>query len=98
MHDAGCCERPRSAELLAKALQEHRTGDGNLGWKPRYPQTQAASVFYYNPEEGDGSPEPLDPRWREGGLGDVCQGYFRWTRGGLRGIDFGGEETRMDLR
>ena len=37
------------------------------------------------------SPDPTEIR-TSFGSGELFAGYYRWTRGGLRGIDFGGDE------
>jgi prepilin-type N-terminal cleavage/methylation domain-containing protein len=63
----------------------------NLGWDPIEPASDAPLYFDYNPDE-----EPSENLWRppsRSELGkDLITGRFVWTRGGLRGIDFGGSE------
>jgi prepilin-type N-terminal cleavage/methylation domain-containing protein len=73
-----------------------RTGDGNIGWDPRFPNVgtptqpnnpafSTQSYFY--------SPRPNEPTNAMGTrTSQQIYGYFRWTRMGLRGVDFGGGE------
>lgn len=63
------------------------TGDGNPGFLPHSPASNASTVYHYNPV-----PLGFEPRTKSGNDFDVVKGYFRWTRGGLKGIDFGGDE------
>ncbi len=66
----------------------HTTGDSNPGWNPRRDEANPdPQVYEYEPEEWEA---PLHNGATEGS--ETVQGYYRWTRGGLRGIDFGGEE------
>ena len=39
-------------------------------------------------------PTPMEPRTLSGAAADLVSGYYRWTRGGIRGIDYGGGEVR----
>ncbi len=60
------------------------TADSNPGWDPRTPRTDRAMRFVYDPsaskwESQSRAVTPVD-------------GYYRWTRGGLKGVDFGGTE------
>ncbi len=72
-----------------------RTGDANRGWNPQTPTvfppnetaTNGVTVYYYTPGPGE-------PRTVSGNASDQVLGYFRWTRKGLRGVDFGGGEVR----
>ncbi|MEZ6242885.1 MAG: prepilin-type N-terminal cleavage/methylation domain-containing protein [Phycisphaerales bacterium] len=59
------------------SVQVRATADANPGFRPLTPA----------------SPEPTLIRYVVGGVGNFeYKGYYRWTRGGLRGIDFGGKE------
>jgi len=86
----GLAEAKTPMLMFDGSVQVRTTGDANLGWKPNRPL--AAAIFFYKPIPGDGQPDQvsLDPR------GDLCRGYYRWTRGGLRGVDYGG--TEIDFR
>lgn len=53
------------------------TRDSNPGFDPWNPADPGSSIINW------GHPMPLRT---------TVQGYYRWTRGGLRGIDFGGSE------
>ncbi|MDQ7013209.1 MAG: prepilin-type N-terminal cleavage/methylation domain-containing protein [Planctomycetota bacterium] len=65
-----------------------RTADANLGWTPRNP-TKADYLIDYNPNPNDAwYAPPRDPG------GDALAARYNFTRGGLRGIDFGGEPIR----
>ena len=59
------------------------TDDSNVGWHPGRPEASSgAMTFPYNP----GAWEPQARK------GSTVTGYYRWTRGGLKGIDYGGTE------
>jgi prepilin-type N-terminal cleavage/methylation domain-containing protein len=64
-----------------------RTGDANRGWDPGSPQnlTLTTTYTYY--------PGPGEPRTLGGTPSEMVTGYYRWTRKGLRGIDYGGGEV-----
>jgi len=59
------------------------TADGNPGWRPNLP-SQPCQIFWYNP--ADWEPETMNGEFQE-----IVTGYYRWTRGGLKGVDFGGK-------
>jgi hypothetical protein len=60
------------------------TDDSNVGWNPRVPdQSTGASMFQFS---GGSAWEP------QARVGTSVTGYYRWTRGGLKGVDFGGTE------
>jgi len=66
-----------------------RTADGNPGFQPWRPENPEPSVYRYSDASlGNGvEPPPLS-----GEPFDLVNGVYRWTRGGLKGIDFGGNE------
>ena len=73
-------------------LAETPTGYANLcrnpGWDPRSQSSTTPMSFSYSPEPWEG---PLrDGSW-EGR--DEVFGHYRWTRGGLLGVDFGTNEV-----
>jgi hypothetical protein len=39
-------------------------------------------------------PTQYEPRTLSGAVADLVPGVYRWTRGGLRGVDFDGKEIR----
>jgi prepilin-type N-terminal cleavage/methylation domain-containing protein len=63
-----------------------RTRDANPGWDPVFPTQPKATKYSYRPTS------PLDPPTLSGNPTDDVLGYYRWTRGGLKGIDFSGGE------
>jgi type II secretory pathway pseudopilin PulG len=63
-----------------------RTGDANKGWNPNNPNNSLPTVYYYYP--GPGEPPTLS-----GAVSDQVIGYYRWTRSGLQGVDYGGGEV-----
>lgn len=65
----------------ARAL---KTSDSNPGFKPNSPKVEAFSDATYKPAEFE-SPVRGNPAKRVGM-------WYRFTRGGLRGLDFGGKE------
>lgn len=82
---------PRAAQPLAffdGSVNWRKTRDANRGWDNRpnaqFNSASPAMVKYLPLTAGD-PPEP------EGNV-PVPQ-YYRWTRGGIRGIDFGGGEV-----
>jgi prepilin-type N-terminal cleavage/methylation domain-containing protein len=66
-----------------------RTGDANPGWNPRTPNGGPTSYTYFP----QGNELTLSPTL-SGNTSDLVLGYYRWTRGGLRGVDYGGGEVR----
>jgi prepilin-type N-terminal cleavage/methylation domain-containing protein len=60
------------------------TNDANEGWKPRSPADEGPTRMTYDPRLWEG-PTPI-------GTERLVVGHYRWTRGGLKGIDFGGRE------
>jgi len=65
------------------------TGTGNKGADPNNPTSLFPQQYYYNP-----SLLGFEPPTRSGAVADLVTGYYRWTRLGLKGIDFGGKELR----
>ena len=63
--------------------------DCNLGWKPNQPKSPLPSYIIYDaPDSGKFAWMPAP---RKTGS-DTVPGSFQYTRGGLKGIDFGGTE------
>lgn len=60
-----------------------RTGDANLGWDP-HDETKPFFTYAYNPRA-------WEPPTKNGNASEQVQARYRWTRGGLKGLDFGGE-------
>jgi hypothetical protein len=68
------------------SVNVRRTGDSNKGWNPLTPNTMATTSYLYWPSAGE-------PRTLSGNASDQVFGHFRWTRRGLKGVDFGGGEV-----
>ena len=60
------------------------TSDSNEGFQPNHPDSPDPTRYTYIPVGPEG--ESIDPD------GDEVIGHYKWTRGGLRGVDFGGTE------
>lgn len=66
-----------------------KTGDSNRGWYPWTPTNNTAVTRYFC------TPTQNEPRTLSGAASDVLPyGYFRWTRMGLKGVDYGGGEVK----
>ncbi len=73
------------------SVSVRRTGDGNKGWNRLRPSDmQDTTRFTYTADPGFESVPPA------GSLSTLTAkidaAYYKWTRGGLKGIDFGGGE------
>jgi prepilin-type N-terminal cleavage/methylation domain-containing protein len=65
-----------------------RTQDANPGWNPSTPDSPAPTTYQYWPTSAE-------PPTLSGAEHDNVLGYYRWTRSGLKGVDFaGGEQWR----
>jgi prepilin-type N-terminal cleavage/methylation domain-containing protein len=64
-----------------------KTADCNLGWDPNSPSSTSSTSYQYYPVGSD-------PPTISGAPSETVQGYFRWTRSGLKGVDFGGGEQK----
>lgn len=63
----------------------------NRGWHPWFPESPDPVTFPYRPDI-------WEPPTSTGEVEETVTGYYRWTRGGLRGIDFGAEEIDTGQR
>jgi prepilin-type N-terminal cleavage/methylation domain-containing protein len=59
------------------------TADTNPGWRPNDPASPLPSYITYDPAIWEGTAPPSPLYW----------GYYRWTRGGLEGVDIGAGEV-----
>ena len=66
------------------SASQRLTDDANPGWFPYAPRSTRATSFTYAPDD-------WEPQFRADATGVL--GYYRWTRGGLKGVDFGGSEA-----
>ncbi|MFG0284349.1 MAG: type II secretion system protein [Phycisphaerales bacterium JB039] len=66
------------------------TADGNKGWQPNSPASPTPTKYTYDPSLWEGpAPDPSEA---------TVEGYYRWTRGGLAGVDFGASEIDTGQR
>jgi prepilin-type N-terminal cleavage/methylation domain-containing protein len=65
------------------------TGDANKGSEPNVPNSNFPLQYYYDP-----TILGFEPPTRSGATRDLVDGYYRWTRSGLRGVDYAGREVR----
>ena len=63
-----------------------QTSDANQGWHPIRPRDSNPTYFNYRPRAWEAP--ALDPR----GVDRRVIGHYRWTRGGLKGVDFDSNE------
>ena len=62
------------------------TSDSNKGWQPNSETSAAPTVYNYVPDVWE--PATLNATPTE----QITAGYYRWTRGGIKGVDFNGKE------
>jgi hypothetical protein len=68
------------------------TADANPGWHPVRPTTTDTARFVYDPRD-------WEPPTTNGAVAEaIFAGYYRWTRGGLKGRDFDGTEINTGQR
>lgn len=67
------------------SVVDRKTIDANLGWRPNAPTGGPTLVRY--------QPYRYEPPTSNGQLAEIYPGRYRWTRGGLKGVDFGGSEV-----
>ncbi len=77
----------RNVVLFQDASSSVRlTSDSNKGWQPNTPAAAAPTQYMYKPDAWE--PPTLNGQATE----QITAGYYRWTRGGLQGVDFVGKE------
>jgi prepilin-type N-terminal cleavage/methylation domain-containing protein len=59
------------------------TSEGNQGWHPSNPTSKEPTYITYTPDK-------FEAPTSNGQASEVVKGYYRWTRGGLAGVDYGG--------
>jgi type II secretory pathway pseudopilin PulG len=85
-------EQARAAVLMADSSAGFRsTADANPGWQPNNPSNPSPTVFGYQPQA-------WEPPTVSGQPAEVVTGHYRWTRGGIKGIDYGGPEINTGQR
>jgi len=83
-HGYGSAKQPLA--FFDGSVRVKRTDDGNPGWDPRIPTSVQPTRYYYTPTPGE-------PPTMSGNASDPIFGWYRWTRKGIRGVDFGGGEV-----
>ena len=82
-------EEAKATQLFFDAsVRVERTGDANVGFRPNTPAVDLPSFSKYRPL-------PFEPQNR---INENAKGHYRWTRGGLRGLDYGGREINTGQR
>ncbi|MFM9997101.1 MAG: type II secretion system protein [Phycisphaerales bacterium] len=71
------------------AVRSRKTGDANPGFDPWAPTSAAVTSYQYNP-----GLLGYEPPTASGAPFDTVVGYYRWTRGGLRGVDYAATEIK----
>jgi prepilin-type N-terminal cleavage/methylation domain-containing protein len=71
------------------SVRARYTIDANMGWDPNLPTRIFPIQYNYNP-----GILGFEPPTRSGEPFDRVVGYYRWTRGGLKGVDFGSKEVQ----
>ena len=75
------------------SVRVHFTNETNEGWRPNAPTSASPTFYRYRPDRWE---PPLRDGSRPQGLGnaggDIVRGFYRWNRGGFKGIDINGRE------
>jgi prepilin-type N-terminal cleavage/methylation domain-containing protein len=69
-----------------------KTSEANQGMKPNQPTDNNPTLMVYDPYGG--APQQLWMPPPSNNTAEIVTGYYRYTRSGLRGNDFGGTEVR----
>ncbi len=80
--DARC-----SVAMFDGSASSPYTGDANEGFRPMSPQSPLPTRYFYDP-----SILNYEPPTRSGEERERVTGFYRWTRGGLKGVDYGANE------
>ena len=67
------------------SVVERKTADSGPGWQPNSPNAGPTTIVY--------APFNYEPKTSNGAPTESFVGRYRWTRGGLKGVDFGPEVT-----
>jgi prepilin-type N-terminal cleavage/methylation domain-containing protein len=65
------------------SVVNRRTSDSGPGWQPNFPERGPTIITY--------KPYQYEPPTSTGAETETFFGRYRWTRGGIRGVDFGPE-------
>jgi prepilin-type N-terminal cleavage/methylation domain-containing protein len=76
-------------DTSVRAIETRQT---NVGFDPSNPKSSSPTRYNYTP---DGYfARGIEPPTRSGKASELVTGYFRWTRGGLKGVDYPGKEIK----
>ena len=75
--------------LFDGSVGASKTEDANPGFRPNQANLPQPSWMNYMPRDLTFEPPPLIDKVN----GDRVDGYYRWTRGGLTGVDYGAKEV-----
>ncbi len=80
--DARC-----SVAMFDGSAKSPYTGEANPGFQPNNPENEDRTRYFYDPSKLN-----YEPATRSGEVRERVGGFYRWTRGGLKGIDYGANE------
>jgi len=66
------------------SVPDRRTKDVGYGWQPNFPASPASTSIFYTPYQ-------YEPPTSNRATTEIFFGRYRWTRGGIRGSDYGNE-------
>ena len=69
------------------SVVDRATKDAGHGWRPNQPDAGPTIITY--------KPYQYEPPTSTGAVSEDFPGRYRWTRGGLKGVDFGPEITNV---
>ena len=75
-----------SLQMFDGSVSPRVTGEANPGYRPNQPALPSVMTYKYAPDLS------FEPPTLSGELNDTVTGYYKWTRGGLKGVDYGGSE------
>lgn len=70
------------------SVRSRKTSEANPGFQPNSPSSPFPTRYQYRPITA----QNFEPPTKNGLDAEMVIGYYRWTRGGLRGVDFDGGE------
>jgi len=73
------------------SVREYRSDKSNLGADPNNPWDPSPLTIRYVPQSSEG-----EPPTKSGAASEDLLARYQWTRGGLKGLDFGGAERSAD--
>jgi len=97
IYDRHCYKRPiwhaypvaaQPLLMFDTSVAIRKTGDGNKGWDPGNQTSPNPVTYLYWPVRDN-------PKTLSGAASDPVNGYFRFTRMGLKGVDFSGGEVKL---